>query len=1258
MKELSGKDSTSSFAPDLVVHCSTQQSSLLVFGRETPSAERISTTLRFGASLEAPFLCTGDNLQSLGLYFECDPNLRSTLIRIDLHEGLSRKGRKVRGATIRTDDLLEDQPSFIEFPPIPKSQNRWFTARVSVGNPLFKKGLKLIGRAARPEDKENSQLTFLELLRGAVSVKRGPFAPIPVPNYVATYRHSELNLSFAGWESSESERTPLELHPVAPLQFTFLGEFDNLVELRFKLCTWGKEAKTGMRVDVYAVDENDRPLLCRYQAPEQELLDNADLIVSLPDNLPAAGRWIEVECFKEVSESDSPLGIWGTLIPRHHKVLDSLEHSKDERLTSYVNKKETSLAQVRSATEPQEEVFLPHCFGLCGSNPLQLEYFGFSGRSLDKSYLRLNPDHPLTFRVSTPASSFCEISFWFVTWGETRYGKITLEIADDQEILRSLDLAVEQISDNAFQSFKFEPIEDSKDRNLQVRLFSPEASLDNPIGVSGAVLKKRSLYWERLQRQSDKGHWSAVEHTKPAVDLELALELPLSNNPAPGKVVLVLDSSTKPGCASAALKDVRSTLEREGVDFRVRSFDELRHHLHRDNFFLRDYAPWEALSSDLYRDLPDLRCALLPPTEVNGDLRAFLALAHSFGRPVFRIDPNGTLGGAELSLRTIENACAEYTAQRFPTISVVAALVPELEINQAFVTSLLSQTYKGTYELVLIVPENTNWTPEDLGWPSDESRVDLRLTSVPDTTPIHERINHGVEHAARDILLIVNPDCEIASTLIEGHQQEHSTGEFDVVLGNHQVKSKGETLKASLDETNPRGFSNLNPNNFSLHRRFLGPALYLSDPIENEASNLNWLALKLGHRLFSEGARFGFAEAARTVALASDESADRTRLAEAATRKPSLLLTARRALSARPARARKLRVLTYRWHCGHQYELYKLGHAFSLVSLPKEYAFNRWNLSTRWEYEQRPFPNNASFLSLEQVCERDFDLMILHFDEAVLAPENSGGRLPYDWGEPFRVLRERCGLPAIAICHGTPQFKNQYVVSDEDVGFGDVSGYERERLVDLLSDTLVVCNSHQAQKEWQFNRSSVIWHGFDPSEWPLGERERGVLSLGGPMRERPYYRGYHLFKDVVSKLPTQHRPEVLKVPLPPAWMRHNTNRYAYAKFQRFVRELGSYSVYFNPTLRSPMPRSRGEAMMCGLACVTTTHHDATRFIENGVNGFCSDDPNELAEALLELSQNPLRARRIGENGRETAQDLFNLDRYLNSWDEILSEVLP
>ena len=88
-----------------------------------------------------------------------------------------------------------------------------------------------------------------------------------------------------------------------------------------------------------------------------------------------------------------------------------------------------------------------------------------------------------------------------------------------------------------------------------------------------------------------------------------------------------------------------------------------------------------------------------------------------------------------------------------------------------------------------------------------------------------------------------------------------------------------------------------------------------------------------------------------------------------------------------------------------------------------------------------------------------------------------------------------------------------------------------------------------------------------------------------------------------------------------------------------------------------MPRTRGEAMICGLAIVSTKNHDVELFMKNGKTGFYSDNPRELKEYLLYLSENPSLAHEMGEAGREMAMNIFNHDRFLNEWEKTLRDVL-
>lgn len=340
---------------------------------------------------------------------------------------------------------------------------------------------------------------------------------------------------------------------------------------------------------------------------------------------------------------------------------------------------------------------------------------------------------------------------------------------------------------------------------------------------------------------------------------------------------------------------------------------------------------------------------------------------------------------------------------------------------------------------------------------------------------------------------------------------------------------------------------------------------------------------------------------------------------------------------ASPPLQHPLRVLTYRWHVPHQYELFKLGADFTLVSDLGEDAC-RW-----WDLGQRPMPANARFARWDEIDPSQFDLAILHFDENVLQAAADAPGVGADWGKTFRFLRRNLSIPCVGVCHGTPQ--------------ADAPA-QRQALVDFLGGIPVVVNSHQALAEWGFENARVIWQGFDPAEFPCrpapGLRAPRILTLPGEATaERPGYRGADLLAQVSARLAAPL--ERLSVPEPSLLLAGNA--YADARFAHYVAALHSYDIYFNPTLRSPMPRSRGEAMLCGLVTVNADSHDVDRFIENGMNGFYAASSEELADQLGFLLADPARAWRIGQAGRETAIRLFHIDRYLDDWRRLIRDVL-
>jgi glycosyltransferase involved in cell wall biosynthesis len=670
----------------------------------------------------------------------------------------------------------------------------------------------------------------------------------------------------------------------------------------------------------------------------------------------------------------------------------------------------------------------------------------------------------------------------------------------------------------------------------------------------------------------------------------------------------------------------------------------------------------------------------------------------------------------EAALREIaRQALLRCRRRQRPKVSIVTILYNKAAELPAVLASYERQSYAGEIEVVFV----DDASPDD-SVHIVERYARLRHAQ-PHRRPLQMRVvrhdanrgncqarNRGLAEARGDILLVVDADCMLSRDLVRSHVEAHAFDDCEMVVGPMNIESMGADplplleryesrphdalVHAQLqDPINRSSFLNCVTRNVSIRREALdGPLFdpafsYSADP----DSGFGWEDIEAGYRLYLQGARIKFApeafsihisprpapmhprQAARSLAnfarlfdkhpdlalvapgWARDTHARLCASAEAGVasrhaRLDAALAPCRRAVPV--LRRRSYRVVSYRWHVPHQYELYKLPLEVCLLTGLGS------PLTEVWEYGQRPLPENVHFAHHAQVDVREFDLAILHFDENVLAPENTNGTMGPEWGAAFRWFVDQVDLPKVAVCHGTPQFRGQYDPGYTGADLLQVIEPERQRLVDYLGDLPVVCNSHQAADEWRFRRARVIWHGFDPAEFPPSTYERGILAPLGPLVfTRPHYRGYFFYRQVFDGCYDELQPHSLRVPEP--HVGYQGNAYAWAKYRNYVDELRRYSVYFNPTLRSPMPRARGEAMMCGLVPVSTRNHDADRFIDNGVNGFCSDSAEELREQLRFLRREPDAARRIGRNARRTALKLFNHDRFQADWRALIREVV-
>lgn len=90
-----------------------------------------------------------------------------------------------------------------------------------------------------------------------------------------------------------------------------------------------------------------------------------------------------------------------------------------------------------------------------------------------------------------------------------------------------------------------------------------------------------------------------------------------------------------------------------------------------------------------------------------------------------------------------------------------------------------------------------------------------------------------------------------------------------------------------------------------------------------------------------------------------------------------------------------------------------------------------------------------------------------------------------------------------------------------------------------------------------------------------------------------------------------------------------------------------------------IPNALLESMAMGLPVVATTGGGTPELVENGVNGILVPplDNQAVVKALLMLLGNIDLRHKLGQEGRQTVSDKFNLTRYLNDYFDIYTKLL-
>lgn len=318
---------------------------------------------------------------------------------------------------------------------------------------------------------------------------------------------------------------------------------------------------------------------------------------------------------------------------------------------------------------------------------------------------------------------------------------------------------------------------------------------------------------------------------------------------------------------------------------------------------------------------------------------------------------------------------------------------------------------------------------------------------------------------------------------------------------------------------------------------------------------------------------------------------------------------------------RQFRILDVPWHLAHQYEMLKF-----------PFAKFSWLQNYRRSYSHAPRNDITSMFEWVQHYESGkYDVAILHLDQQCIEP----GILEAGKGSVYRHMNEVItDIPKIVIMHGTPYYPEMFPDSKEIIA----------KVKELVGDNVMVVNSHRAAQQWGWGRAII--HGMDSNEWWDLPKEPRVVTMISPGGLPAYYDRAFLdhVKEGLAERDIAHC--------------HITVDFEAKNWDEYRQFLGRSAIYFNPTKESPMPRARTEAMLSGCCVITTPSQDADTFIKDGENGYLTPrNPQYVIELIEKLINEPQIAIHIGQKGKETAKELFSMERYQDDWYKLLCEVV-
>lgn len=338
----------------------------------------------------------------------------------------------------------------------------------------------------------------------------------------------------------------------------------------------------------------------------------------------------------------------------------------------------------------------------------------------------------------------------------------------------------------------------------------------------------------------------------------------------------------------------------------------------------------------------------------------------------------------------------------------------------------------------------------------------------------------------------------------------------------------------------------------------------------------------------------------------------------------------------------RIKIFTAVNHVGNEWEVLKLTKKYPIKFYYLENNVRRWS-----HRSARPEPTTVytdeEFEWVQYYEPGKYDLAILRVDQQHTDPNIGKGQLQRDLNS---VIQD---IPKIVVNHGTPMW-DEFFTEDLVINGGEIETTRGTKkligMKEMIGDNFMIVNSYTSVKRWGWGYPLI--HGMDADEWyDLPKEPRSIISLSPGGLDKYYNRSLltHIKHQVRERTGT--------------YLNQITVDLQASDWEEYKKWLAKSLIYVNPTLDSPMPRSRTEAMLSGSCVLTSRYHEADLFIEDGVNGFIvPDNPMSYTEAIDQLINFHYKdAVEMGQRGKETAKKFFNIDRFLDDFYFIINEIV-